>query len=212
MGIHLTKGINHRHLNAKRKFVNRQSKADRLLNCNKNVMSDVKNSIKQANLRTKAKVQKMFWAINTTPKNIAPIPTWFVQHLAILLGYFAHYPLSIPFMIMKTRFAALLAFLWCFAALPAFAGSGGTKDKNGVECNIEIAFDYAVDQLSVEFSNISLGNYDLLLWDFGDHNSSREAKPKHTYAQEGKYDFCLTAINTERQCENRFCGEVYVFK
>ncbi|MBK8472596.1 MAG: PKD domain-containing protein [Sphingobacteriales bacterium] len=113
---------------------------------------------------------------------------------------------------MKTRFAALLAFFVVFCCLARFCRIGRHKRQNGVECNIEIAFDYAVDQLSVEFSNISLGNYDLLLWDFGDHNSSREAKPKHTYAQEGKYDFCLTAINTERQCENRFCGEVYVFK
>ncbi len=110
------------------------------------------------------------------------------------------------------RFLFSVAFWCCITTLPLLAGSGGNKDKNGVGCNIEIAFDYAVDQLSVEFSNTTLGNYDLLLWDFGDKQSSREANPKHEYVQEGKYEFCLTAIDTERQCENRFCGEVYVFK
>lgn len=108
-------------------------------------------------------------------------------------------------------FFSIYALLVLLSPSILFASSGN-KDKKEVECNIQIAFDYAVEQLDVSFSNVSLGNYDLLLWDFGDQTSSREANPKHIYKEEGKYDFCLTAINTEYQCENKFCGEVYVFK
>ena len=113
------------------------------------------------------------------------------------------------------RFFLVFALLILIQPLVSYAGSGsdsGNKDKNGVECNIEIKFDYAVDELNVAFNNVSLGNYDLLLWDFGDQSTSREANPQHTYKEEGSYNFCLTAINIDRQCENKFCGEIYLFK
>jgi len=80
-------------------------------------------------------------------------------------------------------------------------------------CNIEVAFDYAVDALSVQFSDASMGNYDEIVWDFGDNSdTSKKNNPTHTYQEEGKYTFCVTAINTKTKCKQQFCGDLYVFK
>ncbi|MGB1206133.1 MAG: PKD domain-containing protein [Chitinophagales bacterium] len=89
--------------------------------------------------------------------------------------------------------------------------ANNNKDKNDI-CNIKIAFEYEVNQLTVDFSNISLGNYDDIEWNFGDDNKSKQVKAKHTYQEEGKYTFCLKAINSMSKCEEEFCGELYVFE
>ena len=108
------------------------------------------------------------------------------------------------------RIASFVALCLYCASLLAVSGEKG--DKPAKSCNIQVGLEYAVDALNVEFSNTSAGSYDLLLWDFGDNTSSREANPKHTYKEEGTYKFCLTLINAERECRDYFCGEVYVFK
>lgn len=119
-------------------------------------------------------------------------------------------------MVYRFTKGILWSFLWTTLLFQAtlFAGPG---DKNAVSepagtCNIQIAFEYSVEALKVDFTNVSLGFYDILLWDFGDNKQSREINPTHEYSQEGTYTFCLTAVNSERDCEERFCGEVYVFK
>ena len=108
----------------------------------------------------------------------------------------------------------LLCLLNCLFAqvnIVSASNADNNKDKNDV-CNIKIAFEYEVDQLTVDFSNISLGNYDNIEWNFGDNNTSSQEKAKHTYQEEGKYTFCLKATNKTTKCEEEFCGELYVFK
>lgn len=98
----------------------------------------------------------------------------------------------------------------------AFAGGDGTEDSTN-DCGIEVAFDYEVDDLTVTFTNTSLGNYDLIEWSFGDTEGETEVtssddNPVHKYKEEGMYTFCLTATNTEEGCTQKFCGQLYVFK
>ncbi len=79
------------------------------------------------------------------------------------------------------------------------------------DCNIEIAFEYEVEDLTVNFVNASVGNYDDLTWDFGDQNKSTNKAPTHTYTKGGQYTFCLSASNKTAQCKETFCGQIYIF-
>nr|MBS0036914.1 PKD domain-containing protein [Saprospiraceae bacterium] len=63
----------------------------------------------------------------------------------------------------------------------------------------EANFEYEVDDLTVEFTSLSVGGTSFS-WDFGDGNSTFEENPTHTYAQEGQYEVVFTASN--------FCGNV----
>ena len=116
---------------------------------------------------------------------------------------------------MRTSILTFFTFLCClFFMQISFANANNAdnnKDKSNA-CNIKIAFEYEVEQLTVDFSNVSLGNYDNIEWNFGDNNISKSAKTKHTYQKEGKYTFCLKATNKTSKCEEEFCGDLYVFK
>jgi len=65
-------------------------------------------------------------------------------------------------------------------------------------------FGYAIDTLSVQFTDKSAGTPSAWSWDFGDGNTSVEQNPVHTYGQPGKYTACLTITNecgTDVTCE-----------
>lgn len=79
------------------------------------------------------------------------------------------------------------------------------------ECNLVIAFEYAVEDLKVGFENLSKGNIKSYLWDFGDGKTSTETHPVHLYSTEGMYKFTLTATN-DAGCTQEYEGEVYVFE
>lgn len=49
----------------------------------------------------------------------------------------------------------------------------------------------------IEFTNTS-NDYDSLLWDFGDTNTSTEANPTHTYLTSGTYTVSLTTTKCEK--------------
>ncbi len=62
-----------------------------------------------------------------------------------------------------------------------------------------VGFTFSVTDSEVSFTS-QVSNAATLLWDFGDGNTSSEANPVHTYAQDGAYTVTLTASND--------CGEV----
>ncbi|MEZ4883933.1 MAG: PKD domain-containing protein [Chitinophagales bacterium] len=86
------------------------------------------------------------------------------------------------------------------------------KTNNETECQIEVAFEYAVENLRVQFNNASMGDYNQLQWDFGDQVQSEEINPTHEYSKEGMYRFCVTATNSLTDCSKQYCAEVYVFE
>jgi beta propeller repeat protein len=58
--------------------------------------------------------------------------------------------------------------------------------------------------LTIGFTDMSQGQIDRWLWDFGDGNSSSEASPVHTYYSEGTYTVILTVVNPyQRDAEKK---------
>ena len=55
-------------------------------------------------------------------------------------------------------------------------------------------FDYLVDELSVDFENLS-GNATSYFWSFGDGGTSTNTNPIHVYDEDGVYTVTLTATN-----------------
>ncbi len=48
---------------------------------------------------------------------------------------------------------------------------------------------------SVQFTDLSTGDYDSRVWDFGDGDTSTAENPNHTYATNGEHDVTLTVTN-----------------
>lgn len=75
--------------------------------------------------------------------------------------------------------------------------AGTDEDCNYVEVVLEPkpAFDYLVDQATVEFTDRTTNGPTAWSWKFGDGASSEVQHPSHTYAEAGTYRVCLTASN-----------------
>jgi PKD repeat protein len=57
------------------------------------------------------------------------------------------------------------------------------------------AFNESINNLTVNFTDISIGNPTSWVWAFGDGDSAFVANPTHTYAQSGTYTVSLKAFN-----------------
>jgi PKD repeat protein len=81
------------------------------------------------------------------------------------------------------------------------SGDGGTdvETKTGyITVYTAVSADFSADvtsgiaPLSVQFTDLSSGDYDTLAWDFGDGGSSDLENPMHTYSTPGTYSVSLT--------------------
>jgi len=83
---------------------------------------------------------------------------------------------------------------------------------NNTECLAQFQY-YPYDSLNLthtyQFLDISWGNPDTWLWDFGDGTTSGEQNPVHTFPDYGLYNVCLTISNTEDSCFNTHCETVF---
>ena len=63
----------------------------------------------------------------------------------------------------------------------------------------------------MRFYNLSFGNYEEILWDFGDGQTStnNDLTFTHTYAAPGLYEVCLTIQNEIEGCSSSFCLPVF---
>ncbi len=81
------------------------------------------------------------------------------------------------------------------------------SDSDNVEVDFlslpEVDFNFTINELSVNFTSISLWASDFT-WDFGDGNTSTEESPTHVYAGAGTYQVVHEAIN--------YCGESEIEK
>ncbi len=57
------------------------------------------------------------------------------------------------------------------------------------------AFQESISQLTVDFTDASIGSPTSWIWDFGDGDSAFVQNPQHTYAASGTYSVTLRAIN-----------------
>ncbi|HFC01244.1 MAG TPA: HYR domain-containing protein, partial [Phaeodactylibacter sp.] len=72
-----------------------------------------------------------------------------------------------------------------------------------------VDFSKNINALTVDFTDISTGNPDTWLWEFGDGTSTTSSTTTHTYADAGTYLACLTASNGCGQniaCQNISVG------
>ena len=69
-------------------------------------------------------------------------------------------------------------------------------------------FEFTKSGLNVEFRNISTGNPDSFLWDFGDGETSAEESPSHAYEQLGLYKVKLTVTKAgiEDEVSEKYIG------
>lgn len=63
--------------------------------------------------------------------------------------------------------------------------------------------------LVVGFDNTSSGDWDFIIWHFGDGTTSNGQNPDHLYAEPGIYQVCVV-IENNNDCRSEFCREVAV--
>ena len=73
---------------------------------------------------------------------------------------------------------------------------------------------YNVDSipLNYQFQDISYGNPNIWLWDFGDGTTSTEQNPLHAFPQQGTYLVCLTIENDSTGCIDTYCEVIQVIE
>lgn len=75
----------------------------------------------------------------------------------------------------------------------SICGSTQVCQQITVNCSAPVAaYSTNQNQLSVEFTDNSVGEIATWSWDFGDGNTSTMQNPSHTYANAGTYTVCLT--------------------
>ncbi|QQS29280.1 MAG: PKD domain-containing protein [Sphingobacteriales bacterium] len=77
-----------------------------------------------------------------------------------------------------------------------------------IEHSLDCSFSYSTDDLTLQFINTSVGNYDSFGWDFGDGKTSRQRNPEYTYKQPGVYPVCLTIGSTITKKNLTFCRNI----
>lgn len=81
---------------------------------------------------------------------------------------------------------------------------------NTPNCQALYTWGYTAEPLTIAFTDISIGNPNNWLWDFGDSTFSSEQHPVHTFPQEGIYNICLTITNDSIGCTSTLCGDIIV--
>ena len=61
----------------------------------------------------------------------------------------------------------------------------------------------------IEFENLSTGDWNFIVWNFGDGTSSNQEHPDHIYGTAGIYQVCVV-IESNAGCRSELCYEVAV--
>lgn len=78
----------------------------------------------------------------------------------------------------------------------------------GIEYALDCSFAYEGDDLTIQFINTSVGNYDSFSWDFGDGKTSEQRNPQYVYKQPGVYPVCLTIGSIITKKSLTFCQDI----
>lgn len=82
------------------------------------------------------------------------------------------------------RTSILTIFISCFLGINSISSQVPVTD-----------WSYVINNLNVDFTDMTTNNPTFWLWDFGDGNTSNQQNPSHTYQQYGTYTTCLTTSN-----------------
>ena len=78
-------------------------------------------------------------------------------------------------------------------------------------CTIIPSFDFEINFDTIQLSNTSTGNFDLLSWSMGDGNELLGNNTLHIYAEEGNYQICMMISNSDAQdCTFTICEDVEI--
>lgn len=77
-------------------------------------------------------------------------------------------------------------------------------------CDLRIDFAYNSDSLKTIFEAKSNSNNTIYGWNFGDGTAARGRVQRHIYLKAGRYEVCLTALDTVTNCKTRICKIVEV--
>lgn len=86
--------------------------------------------------------------------------------------------------------------------LSIFDQGGQMCDSMCMSINVDSAqceadFTHSANNLDVQFTNTSSGNFNAVFWDFGDgFGSSEDLDPQYTYLLDGTYTVCLSIFDT----------------
>ncbi len=72
------------------------------------------------------------------------------------------------------------------------------------------SFSNMIDENTVNFTNTSQGDLTNTMWEFGDGSYSGDENPKHTYAQTGFYNVCLTVYDSTSGCMDEYCKVIQI--
>ncbi|MCD4725538.1 MAG: PKD domain-containing protein [Bacteroidales bacterium] len=81
---------------------------------------------------------------------------------------------------------------------------------NTPNCQALYTWGYTAEPLTIAFTDISIGNPNNWLWNFGDSTFSSEQHPVHTFPHEGIYNICLTITNDSIACTSILCNDIIV--
>ncbi|MEZ4933489.1 MAG: PKD domain-containing protein [Saprospiraceae bacterium] len=92
-------------------------------------------------------------------------------------------------------FASAGTYTVCLTVTNDFGSNGPKCQAVSVPYSPIADFSYTVNSLSVNFTDLSVGDPDTWEWDFGDGNTSTLQNPTHMYAANGDYTVCLISSN-----------------
>ncbi len=104
----------------------------------------------------------------------------------------------------------------CLAIYSDSAGCSDTYCQTIVvsqELPCSAYFNYSqisTEPFTYQFVDLSVGNIERWLWDFGDGKTVNMKNPTHCYYQSGEYQVCLTVTDEQGNCANVFCETIYV--
>lgn len=86
--------------------------------------------------------------------------------------------------------------------------------NNGGDCQAN--FEYTIDSTPMgaymaQFTDMSIGNPEFYMWEFGDGEFSAEQNPEHIYYEQGTYMVCLTiSSDSMNNCYDTYCEEIVI--
>jgi len=93
----------------------------------------------------------------------------------------------------------------CYAESCAIIDIG---NSNNGDCISLFEYDTTQNNFEIDYLNLSLGDLDSVIWDFGDNSSSKLMNPTHTFPSAGKYLTCLYIFAEE--CFDLYCDEITI--
>ena len=78
------------------------------------------------------------------------------------------------------------------------------SESGGDLCQAMFYYYPGEDPLSIQFTDISVGDPTLWAWDFGDGETSNQQNPEHTYAESGLFSTTLTISSQDSSCSSTY--------